>query len=347
MVTSPPHDLRAGTFVGVVFESEFALQRLQARSMARHLPADEVERVIVIDNSATGMTDAERSRLTAEYGVHAPVVSVLRPADITALPSASGWRAQQVLKLAVAASIPGRRYVVLDAKNHFVRSPAADFFVAADGRPRGRAHSYRDHPLRHDLERVLAYCGLDADAHLDRFTATITPVVLDADAVTGMIAGIEERSGRTFAREFVGRELTEFFLYSSWLLSHGTTLDEAFSLDQPSSPNIWPSTAQSGPVQAAIEAADEATAPLFSIHRTALANLDPEPTALLCSFWVRSGLFEDLAEAEAFVTGFRADFERARHGRRLRELPPRVLAVARRTARSVARRLPGRTGPAV
>lgn len=324
-------------FVSVVFESEMLLLTLQARSMATYLPASGPREIIVIDNSARGMSAATTERLMAEYGALSGLVRILRPKDIRDLPSTTGWRSQQILKLCVAEHVGPERYVVLDAKNHFVRPVREDFFQAPDGRPRVTAHGYRDHPLRPDLENVLAYMKLDPAQHLDHFSTTITPFVLDRSVVLSMIDGIEARSGKSFESEFVRYDLTEFFLYSAWILAGGQDLDEFYDFQPVPSPNVWPGSADSSGVLAAVSRAEAGPSPLFSVHRTALARLTDDSVLLLAEFWVAIGLFPSVDEARAFVADFRRVFEKERMRRRARELPRRVRALPRRIRRRALR----------
>ena len=134
------------TFVSVVFESEVALLHLQARSMDLYVPDEWVEQIIIIDNTARGLSGATTHALRSMLGVHAGHLRVLRPDDICQVPRTIGWRSQQVLKLCVAGLITTDSYVVLDAKNHFIAPVARDFFVAPDGRARVAACGFESHP---------------------------------------------------------------------------------------------------------------------------------------------------------------------------------------------------------
>ena len=206
-------DASPSAFVSVVFESEAPLLILQARSMASFLPSTLVNEIVVIDNSVRGLPADVRRDLLRSYGHHSRLVRIVRPTDIRSLPRTTGWRNQQILKLCIAEQLCSERYVVLDAKNHFVRRIQPDFLQACDGRPKVMVHSYESHPLRGELERVLNYLGLDPTEHINRFTATITPFVLNTSLVREMIADIENRTGNRFEEEFVSNDLTEFFLY--------------------------------------------------------------------------------------------------------------------------------------
>ncbi|MBO9553259.1 DUF6492 family protein [Cellulomonas sp.] len=323
------------TFVTPVFEAELALLHLQARSFAVHVPDDLGHQVVVLDNTRRGLRSPQT--LLDAYGPWAPRVRILRPADVCDLPTVSGWRSQQVLKLAVAGLVETPRYVTLDAKNHLVTTPQDSFFEAPDGRIRVRGYSYREHPLRGSLERVLTYLGLDPSEHVDRFAATVTPFTLDTTVVREMVADIEARSGRSFAREFVSQELTEFFLYAGWLVRRDGTLDGLYELTDAVNPVVWPRAATADGVRGVIASAQGV--PVFGVHRDAVPLLDAEARDVLGAFWAERGLVTDRAAGADLLLRLRQDHDRQRRRQQVRDLPPRALTVLRRTRKSLARKL--------
>jgi hypothetical protein len=327
------------TFVSVVYEAELALLHLQARSMARFVTPTSVAEIIVIDNSSAGLGKRASDALIAEYGDLAPRVRILRPAEICRVPRTTGWRSQQVLKLCVAHHIRSDAYVVLDAKNHFVAPMRSEFFLSPDGRGRVTAYSYRNHPLRPSLEKVLAYLQLDPAPFIDRFAATVTPFVLDSGTVRAMIADIETASGRSLAEVFVSHELTEFFLYSGWVLKSGRSLEDFYDLQENGCPTVWPRAATLEGVRAAVRQSSARGAPIFAVHRNALAALPGDASAELASFWTGAGLFPSAAEAERYIDDFAREFVKQARKQRVRELPLRAVVLSRRLSRRLTQRL--------
>jgi len=312
------------TFVTVVFEAELPLLELQARSMARSVPPELVAAVIVIDNSARGMSASTRDRLLLQYGAVAPKVRIMPADDVAKVPGTTGWRSQQVLKLTVADLVETPTYVVLDAKHHFVREPSADYFLSDDGRGRVNTHSYENHVLRPILERVLTYVGLEPTEHVGRFTETAPPFVLDKSLVQEMVRDLEARSGLPFPETFLRQDLAEFVLYSAWILASGRTWDEVFSLGRADCPIVWPRGASAATVEVAAAASDERGTPLFAVHRRALMRLDREGIEALARFWAGTGLFESQQSATAFIEDFQVTCARLDRRARIREFPFRV-----------------------
>lgn len=326
------------TFVTVVFEPEFPLLRLQARSVERYVPEHLLHEIIVIDNSARGMGPGLTQALREDLGAYGPLLRILRPADLGRVPRGVGWRSQQALKLTVAQQIRSDRYLLLDAKNHFIAPLTGNFLEAEDGKPRANAYSYEQHPMRRDLEHVLAYLGLDPDEHVGHFTATVTPFVLDTALVRRVVADIEQDSGRPFVSEFVGRDLIEFFLYAGWILRSGGRLEHVYSITLTPSVTIWPRLASvEGVAQTLVDARNSAS-PVFAVHRNALARLDESSAHAVAAFWLERGLFPTMDAATLFIDEFQTAFEKEARRQRLRDLPRKVRTLPRAVKRRLVRR---------
>jgi hypothetical protein len=317
--------------VTVVFETEVAMLALQARSLDLFFPADAIDSITIIDNSTGGLSARVRGDLATAYGRHSARVAFLRPADLARVPPASGWLVQQVLKLAVADQLTSSHYLVLDAKDHFIRAAAVADFVGSDGLARIPAYSYMTHPLRPQLENVLGYLGIDPTPYLERFSATVTPFTLETAEVRRMMTAIGGRHpGSDFAAEFVEHGLLEFFLYAGWLVLERGSLEEAFDLQDQSSPKVWKGTATLAGVTAAIDAADHDSAAVFSVHRRALPRLPLAALVALADFWTERGLFASRAQALRFCLAFRVQYV-VREVRR--KLPGRLRALRDRIVR--------------
>ncbi|WP_460798514.1 DUF6492 family protein [Microbacterium sp. GXF0217] len=297
---------RGLTFVTVTFRAEDSLLRLQARSLARFLDEDAVERILVVDNGHPALGARDAQALRVEYGRLAPRVQIARAEEVTDLPSASGWTVQQVLKLAVSASVETAAYVLLDAKNHLVRPVGFSDFVSADGLLRGGFHSYADHPLLPRLRTTLKYLDLD-ESLADRYPPTSTPFVMRTARARDVVSGIGARSGRPFATEFVEQGLSEFFLYSGWVHRSDGSWSEEYDGDAIQSPTVWAGASDGDGVRAALAEVDRWDAPFFAVHRRALGRLDSAATAVLSQFWTRRGLFVDEGDARRFVRAAKRD----------------------------------------
>lgn len=307
------------TLVTVAFEAETMLLALQARSVARYLSPADIHQILIIDNSAKGLRTHYREKVMRAYGPHAAHVSWLRPSEIMPIPPASGWYLQQLLKLVIADQVLTPAYVALDAKDHFVGPADPTVFVGPNDRGRVPAYSYREHPLRPHLERTLGYLGVPPDLLLDHFAATVTPFTFETREVRALMHDVGgRRTPPDFAAEFIENQLLEFFLYSAWLIQQRGSLEEAFDVQLERFPKVWRHNATASGIDDAVDTARRTAAPVFSVHRRALAMLSPAALHRLARFWVERGLFPNELQAFLAVTSLRLKYLLHEVNRRLR-----------------------------
>ena len=308
------HTTRRYSLVTVVYEPEFDLLALQARSIQCFCPENMIDSIIVIDNSFRPLPRDKKLRLIAEYGSFAKFVRILRAEEIAGIPETKGWTAQQILKLMVAAHVQTERYVVLDAKNHFVRSLTPEFLEAPDGRARINVYSYENHPLRGHLVSVLSYLGIYSDDYLRRFTTCATPFVMYTDIVRRLVHDIGEKDHARFETVFVRNQLTEFFLYTGYIIKSGVSVGALYDFHQPFCPVVWPETADEKGCTSAIAHSSESRTPLFGIHRRAIVTFGKRERDLIAEFWFNRNLFETKEAANLFLLAFCRRYMRLQTG---------------------------------
>lgn len=313
-MTRPESPLSAVT---VVFEADIPLLELQARSMAQHVLDGVFDEVLVVDNTRAGLSPRARRRIRSELGGHADRLAFVSGAAFHLERAASGWRSQQSLKLLAAQLLATDHYVVLDAKNHFIATTTrAEFIDPATGRPHGGIHSFERHPLRAHLEHVASRLGLDPARAVERFTATVPPVVLDRRVVTEIIAEIGGDDPARFVREFERAGFTEFFLSSAWQIARGATPDDLVTGRSLVSPTVWAGATSPSEVRSVLEHAERSHTTTLAVHRRALARLTPESVRDLATFWTDHGLFPSTTDARRFIQRFRIVYVRSMGARR-------------------------------
>lgn len=299
------------TLVTVVFDAEVTLLELQAMSVARYLDPASVAEIVVLDNCVFGLSRRSLRRLASAYGDLWERVRIIRTRDLIDPRATTGWRSQQAAKLAVATRVNTAHYVLLDAKNHFIRRTDADAFVGADGRAHGAFHGYDGHPLRGALEHTLRYLGAD-DELVARarasFLPTATPFVMTTAYVRELMSEITAASGRQFADEFERQQLLEFFLYSGWLAIRGPGIATAVDGVSIDSPTVWPRVATIEGVQETIAEAARDRAFVFAVHRQVLARADEATRNRIAANWVDAGLFPDLRASRKLLRRFRRHY---------------------------------------
>lgn len=313
----PPGSLSAVT---VVFEADLPLLELQARSIARHVPEGVFDEYLVIDNTRRGLSPRARRRIRAELGSHGDRLAFTSRSAFPAAPTTSGWRSQQSLKLMAARQLTADHYVVLDAKNHFIEpTTRADFFDSASGLPHGGIHSFERHPLRPQLEHVAAMLRLDPATAVQRFTATVPPVVLDRRVVNEVVVDVGGGEPDQFPGAFERAGFTEFFLYSGWQIARGATPDDLVSGQSLVSPTVWAGASTPPDVRSVLEHAVRSHTTTLAVHRRALARLSLESVRDLAAFWTSHGLFRTSADARRFIRRFRIVYLRSMIAREVRD----------------------------
>ena len=309
MTTNPapesPGSNASLTLVTVFFDAEIPLIGLQLRSLARHLDGACAQEVILIYNESRKISRRARARLVSQAGHLASRLTILNREDVVHVPETIGWRAQQILKLHIAELVVSEKYILLDAKNHLIRRTSSSDFVAQDGRSRGGQHSYADHPLKPLLIKTSGLFGLPSGALVAQFPGTATPFVMETRVVRALLAGFRFGGRSTFAESFEAAGVTEFFLYSCWILQSGTTFDELYDGTSIESPTVWAGASDLVGVRRATGEAIKKNSAFFAVHRRALGKLRRPARTELARYWASTQLFPTSAKARAFIFAYR------------------------------------------
>ena len=210
--------------ITVTYRNDIQLLALQAHSLALNILYDDIERITVVinDEDSAGVRRLFDTHVAKLYGSLTDRVSV-----IEAPGGKDGWAAQQGLKLDRVRCSPSEYCLILDAKNHLVRSACRQHFIDERGRPRLHlVDGFGDR--RRWLASSLGYFGVD-NTYLHRpALPTTTPYTVRVDLMREMVLEIERREGRDIRDWFItkpGRQ-TEFLLYYSYLLSEFGSLHD-------------------------------------------------------------------------------------------------------------------------
>jgi Family of unknown function (DUF6492) len=292
---------RRYTFVTVGFRGECGLLNLQARSMRLYCPTDLIEEIIIIDNTPPPVSIEWRERVLCQYGELAEFARFIpRDSFIQNTSDTSGWWIQQVLKLKVSEIVRSDRYVLLDAKNHLIHPLSIDFLETSTGQPRINGHSFANDPMLTFLECTLRYLGVDPAPHLQWFTRTTTPFTMLTREAGELAQYLNRREGDRIILSFQEKKLTEFFLYSGFLLSKGM-LNSIYELNQPHSAQIWGETLDQGRCAETIRDAQASNSPFMAVHSKAIARMDRKSKTAIAKFWHERGLFPSVSDGVRFL----------------------------------------------
>jgi len=292
--------------VTVVFNDELRLLKLQARSMGRYLDPTLVGSIYVIvnDRRPAVVRAFFLEHILPEYGSLKHKVRFLLHDDVWQTRNRRfGWQSQQALKLIAARQVKADSYLILDAKNHFVRPVQSDAFFAPDGRL--RSHLYLMVPkFQQAFAAACDLFGLPGD-HNGPCLPTTTPFLADRQLVTDMLQTIEARVGQPFEHYFMqakGR-YTEFSLYSAFhLLSRGGFEATYERRNCPTATLFRGIRAKPDRVLDVLSRLeDDEEAYCMGVHREILKVSDPTVLNLVKGAWARFDLVTEAKEQAYFM----------------------------------------------
>lgn len=297
--------------VTVSYQREMALLKLQARSIRRYVDRDLINKIILIANgpSSASFLAAVRHEVLPEYGDLAPLVVLVDGECLCPglTHEESGWRTQQAFKLIAALLVATPCYLILDTKDHFIRSVSHGSFIADDGRMISHLASNRVW-LRPMFDASFAYFGVDNTRYLDESLPQTTPFLVSAGGVRSMLQWIRQKSGlplASFFRAVFARpecQLTEFFLIAAFtILRDGTLLHDYAFHPQLGIKLFRTQVVTPEMFKVDMEHVGDDQYKTMSLHHGALEALTAAQRVDIGRAWIARGLISDLGEADAFL----------------------------------------------
>jgi hypothetical protein len=284
----------------VTFEGDLRLTVLQALSIDRLLDLDGVDEFVVVLNGANNIAlEAElRRHITGRISEHLQgKLRVIATPDLPRGGDGRGWYGQQTIKLALCDVVESEAYLMLDAKNHFIRPSSIDDFFH-EGKPITQLTPTTPNWTKYVRASLLAL-GVFTEDRLSKMMPTVTPYLMLTDEVTNTVSRLEQRFDLPLDRAFRKTGgATEFFLYYAHLVS---TYDEIQYANRPSLTRTlftqWPQ--DHGKVLDMIADAVEKNVPMFGLHRNRLPQLSRSQMDAIKEMWGRH-LLKDWEDADWF-----------------------------------------------
>lgn len=295
--TETPVDL-----VCVTYEGDARLMVLQMLSVDRLLDHEHLGRYVIVLNGADNHLLEDYFRAKAFPRLSSALrnkVEFIHGKTVLGGMSA-GWRDQQAIKLLIANHLSNDHYLLLDAKNHFIRPTlVADFFLG--GSPKTYLKPMTEDWVQYMRQSLRQFQALSED-NIKVMPPTVTPYVMIRKEALSAVQRIEAHAGKVFTEAFakMGDKATEFFLYYSHFISGagafpyadaeplGTTLYTVF----PKEPEK---------VHKLIEEADQKGHAVFGLHRKRMPQLTEEQHQDITALW-RKHLLLDWEDADWFMT---------------------------------------------
>lgn len=286
----------------VTFSGDLRLTVLQILSVDRLFDLTGVGEYVVVANDADPAPMREELERHLEGRISNELrgkLRIIERADIPRGGSGQGWRGQQVIKLALCEIVVSEHYLMLDAKNHFVRESSVDDFFH-EGKPKTFIKDTTSNWTKYVKASLEAMDGL-TEERLARKMPTTTPYMFITREVQALIARLDAKYDRPIDKAMQQTTWsTEFFLYYAHLV---TTYDELPYADMPPLNRTlytsWPQDHKQA--MSMIEEAAAGEVPMFGLHRKRLPQLSQSQQAAITSMWRGCGLLKDWEDADWFM----------------------------------------------
>ncbi len=260
--------------VVVCFSGDFAGTRLLLRSLAQFGLPDAVGNIfLVVNEPKPDKLLSKLRRIKYEAGFCSQSIELIDGSELARrswlrwTDRKFGWRQQQVLKLQAHKIVTGAAYLVLDAKNFFIRRPMRSDFLSDSGRLRINMRPINE-TYSKAFRRALKFFGEHAVQLPDTTVPTITPFLFETAVVRDMVKETERRSGMNFETYFVGRRYTEFYFYAAYLMLMRDGISSTYDERPQVCHSIFRSMYKNSPcVEAQIKALDDHNIYASGIHR--------------------------------------------------------------------------------
>jgi hypothetical protein len=221
-------------FVSIVFDNKIEINLLKLQLITfRNVDIDIINTLFIVFNDDKHKIDKWLGDILECCPVNLRgKIQIVFPTDLDSLPKGetyvSNWYSQQFTKLAMSKIIKTEYYVVLDAKNHFIKPITNETFFREDGKIKLYQETHNDDLLRF-YSNCFRYFGMDDVEEHNPFQTpcyiqTTTPFVFITNECKNMITYIEKKENTTFYNFFYKScEYTEFFLYFAYLCFNKNT----------------------------------------------------------------------------------------------------------------------------
>jgi len=288
----------------VFYEKEIDILSLLVKSIELHCDPSLVDKIYFINNAKNPSQCQE-----AFEKVVLPIFKSFKDAicfvDAISLginheEGANPYIAQQALKLSVATLSDKEHYLILDAKNHFIRKLRRDDLFNESGKPISHLQIHGGY-LKTCLKESCSYFEVDVDPD-KAVLPTVTPYLMITPLVKDLLKEVEKREGEgVYGLISKNDKITEFLLYFAYLTYRGG-IEHFYSLEAKPYATLftkWPESESD--IKRVLESTKQNSVWMFSIHSKRFNQLKANEIEFIASLWVERGLFENKEDAKRFI----------------------------------------------
>jgi len=284
-------------FVTIIFNHDIEIQslKLQAASF-EFVDKDLINNILVVFNDDINIKDkfiVEFENIIKYYPEDIKnKIKLLFLDDINLNFTYSNWFTQQLVKIEIAKQINTKYYIMLDAKNHFIKNITKDLFFSSNNKPYmyfNDSGSAFDTYYNNCLDYFNVECPNKSLELGPLKVQTTTPFLFITKACLSLIDYVETKEQKPFYEFFVeSKKYTEFYFYYSYLIFCNKT--SKYDYNRYHHPVITvghqdPKTAYYNSWEYKKHILDTEYIALFSLHRYSISILDNEYKKSLIEFY--------------------------------------------------------------
>ena len=289
----------------VAFLGELKLLQLQARSLRLYADADLIKNIhiLVHDRHPEIFLWRFLQRVLPEYGALANKINFVDTRILFGVQvPRDGWWGQQAAKLLAARVVSSDCYLVLDCKNHLIRSLNHESIFDQNGRMKMPMDAIHE-PYRERYNAAREFFGLATKDDSAKTLPSVTPFLFKTALVLDLLRYVETRESSTFYDFFQKKVCTEFYLYIAFLATSNRPIEAFYSRCKAMRATFFEEAVHNKSMQRQVQkAVQNDSVYSFGIHRRAAATATPEFTEIVSQIWQRFSLTKSQKEAEYFLS---------------------------------------------
>lgn len=288
----------------VYYEKEIDLLALLAKSIELYCDPNIIEKVYFINNSTYEIGGESKFNelimpLFEKFKENVQVINASK-FGINHLNAADSYIAQQALKLFFSEVTNKEYYLVLDAKNHFIKQVKYEHLFGASGKPRSHFQVHGGY-LGTCLEQSCKYLDVDLDVSKP-VLPTVTPYMMITSLVKELLSLINKKYKKNIYNAIKeNNKITEFLLYCAFIYSKGG-FENWYDIGEKPYATLftkWPET--DNDIKRVLESTNKEYVWMFSVHSKRFSQLTSEQIQFICNLWKNSKLFNSDADGRSFI----------------------------------------------
>jgi Family of unknown function (DUF6492) len=212
-----------------------------------------------------------------------------------------GWITQQAIKMLASDVVASPRYVVFDAKNHFILPVGKNDFVAPNGKMRMPMREMRNFWDYDGYKFALEYFGVDIDHFGGLGIPNTTPFVTDTQAMKQVAHELQQRESMELQRLLAIHRgaLMEFFAYQAFMGLSPHSLQDFYEPSAYLNVTIWQDIPKMPhKFEPIVDRVINGEFKSFAVHWRAIPNLMPSQRQRIIDLWLSRGLVEAFDDGE-------------------------------------------------